>query len=153
MRHCSDRCRFYSKVKVGAPNDCWQYLGCTRKGYGAFGVGHRMVQAHRFAYELNLDCALSTSNDVLHSCDNPTCCNPAHLRLGSDLDNAADRVKRNRQAKGDQNGRAKLLSDDVRYIRRLPLTIPRKAIAQIYGISLSQVRAVQLGWNWKDVGS
>jgi hypothetical protein len=61
---------------------------------------------------------------VRHTCNNPACINPAHLRAGTPHDNAIDRMLSGRggDLRGVNNGRAKLTDDQVREIRAGHLT-------------------------------
>ncbi len=76
--------------------ECWGWAGyCNRDGYAKMRVGTTMVSAHRVSYELHYG-LIPADACVLHACDNPPCCNPAHLYLGTQADNAADRERRGR---------------------------------------------------------
>jgi hypothetical protein len=91
--------RFWTKVTVGAPDDCWPWTGSTdRKGYGKIasgGLEGRLLGAHRVSYEFAYG-PVPEGLNVLHSCDNPPCVNPAHLRAGTQADNIHDAVDRER---------------------------------------------------------
>lgn len=88
--------RFWSRVDdSGGPDSCWPWqLSRFPTGYG-HAILHGREYAHRIAYEL------ATGNDprgldVCHTCDNPPCCNPAHLFAGTALDNMRDRDAKGR---------------------------------------------------------
>lgn len=85
---------------------------------------------------------------VLHRCDNPPCCNPGHLFIGTDADNAADKARKGRVAPnhGMLNGRAKLTEADVKAIRSSRSTY-RKLAAQ-YGVSFGLIGHVKRRRNW-----
>jgi hypothetical protein len=99
--------RFWEKVDKRGPDECWEWTASRNPdGYGHLRVGslrdgtRRMRKAPRVAYELTHgpippSSASTHGTCVLHSCDNPGCCNPRHLFLGSQYDNIADM-----QAKG-----------------------------------------------------
>ena len=77
------------------PNGCWEYTGGKNKcGYGIIGINRKHILAHRYIMEYlghNI-----TNMEVMHSCDNPCCCNPAHLSVGTHWDNMQDRNKKGR---------------------------------------------------------
>ena len=74
---------------------CQVWLGCGDKdGYGFIRHEGKNLKTHRVSYELHKGSANGLC--VLHTCDVPACCNPAHLFLGTQLDNALDRDKKGR---------------------------------------------------------
>lgn len=94
--------RFWSKVdKSGGPAACWPWTASVDpKGYGQFAYAdgtRRSGRAHRVAWIL-ANGPISAGMSVCHSCDNPPCCNPAHLWLGTNADNVADRVRKGRSS-------------------------------------------------------
>ncbi len=89
----------------GGEDACWEWLGATSSGgYGHLSFAGRRYGAHRLAYEL-FHGKFPTELKVLHSCDNPLCCNPKHLFLGTQLDNMRDM-----KAKGRDSSRRHILS-------------------------------------------
>lgn len=123
--------RFWSWVDCGE-NGCWEWQGRRdEKGYGRTSIGGRKNRgAHRVAWELTYG---PTDLHVLHRCDNPPCCNPAHLFLGTNRDNAIDRHRKGRSKNvfaadsthpariraGELHWCAKLSTADVQAIRTL----------------------------------
>lgn len=90
--------RFWKKVEKSG--GCWNWTGTHLNfGYGVFKVGGKWKAAHRFSYELHFG-AIATDLCVLHSCDNPQCVNPAHLRTGTRAANNAERAERGRSISG-----------------------------------------------------
>lgn len=94
--------RFWAKVQIGLPDACWECVSSIRNmqrgGYGSIHVGGRAgkrERAHRVAYMLTYG-PIPDGQLVLHSCDNPPCCNPAHLFLGDHSDNARDMAQKRR---------------------------------------------------------
>src|SRR5258706_4567526 len=95
--------RFWKKVKRGKANECWEYQGAkqVRDGYGKVlwrsKPKKEWKQAHRIAWELTNGAIPDGSGVcVLHHCDNPPCCIPAHLFLGTRAANNADKVAKGR---------------------------------------------------------
>ena len=79
-----------------------------------------MLRAHRVSWELSIG-TIPQGLHVLHSCDNPPCVNPAHLFLGTNDDNIADRHRKGRSRGGSLKGEAhpnsRLSAQDVLHIR------------------------------------
>ncbi len=91
---------------------------------------------------------------VLHTCDNPPCCNPAHLFLGTRADNIADmvakgRADRTKKHKGEQCHQARLTADDVRCIRASRES--NIVLSRRYGVSPSNISMVRLRRTWAHV--
>ena len=92
---------------------------------------------------------------VCHHCDNPPCCNPAHLFLGTTQDNTRDMVAkgRNRVPLGAANGLSKLTEADVREIRRARFGgVPRAQLTALYGVNYSRIYRIEIGELWAHVG-
>ena len=143
--------RFRKRIK--RRGECWEWTGArTAHGYGSIWRDGRSALCHRIAYELHFGTVLTTDQVVMHACDNPPCCSPEHLRLGSHADNVADMVakKRQRGPTGESNGRAKLTEGDVENIRARWKTgeETQRAIAIDYGIGQTTVGKIVRGERW-----
>lgn len=137
--------RFWTKVQGGKPGECWPWAGVrTEKGYGRFA---QTIMAHRMAYYL-VKGPIPAGLIVLHSCDNPPCCNPAHLRVGSHLDNSRDAMSRARLSYGARNGRASVTPEQAAYICDNPDKKTGKALAAQFGIAESTVSYIKSGRSW-----
>lgn len=111
--------------------------GLDEWGYGRYGKSRR---AHRVAFE-DAKGPIPGGLLVCHQCDNPRCVEPAHLFLGTNEDNTADRVAKGRCAF------AKLNIDQVRAIRNE--TRNHSEIARAYSLSLTTVRRIRAGKSWR----
>lgn len=133
--------RFWSKVDRSG--DCWiwtAYRGIT--GYGIVGVDRRVQKAHRVAWQLTHG-PIPHGACVLHRCDNPPCVNPAHLFLGTQAENVADRDAKGRHVpmSGERHGCAKLTTDQVIAIRADPRI--HRLIAADYGVARTVISRIR----------
>lgn len=147
--HEADVSRFWESVDVLKEDDCWEWKKSrSQKGYGNFKVGGRMLRSHRVAYAIAH--GRMPEAFVLHSCDNPPCCNPSHLREGDARANSTDRNLRRRTARGERSGQSKLTSRQVRTIRRLYATggYTQEELAEMNGVSQSTISLVVLRKVW-----
>ena len=97
---------FWSKVEPEPNSGCWLWTGATNRGYGIYSIhGDRTNGApdrstswrtNRFAWTVTHG-PIPDDLWVLHSCDNPPCCNPRHLFLGGVLENNRDCLAKGRQ--------------------------------------------------------
>lgn len=121
---------FWHRVRGQHRRDrCWLWQGGrTKRGYGS--IRRRdlpgVFYAHRLAYELKHR-PIPRGVKVCHTCDNPPCCNPHHLFLGTQAKNMQDCAAKGRNIsqrqpdlfRGERNGNSKLTDDIVRAIRKL----------------------------------
>ena len=123
---------FPTMVEKCGDDECWLWLGRKKRGYGVLTL---RLKAHRYSYEVAHG-RIPDGLGVLHSCDNPACVNPAHLRLGTQRDNLADSIARGRLPRGEDRGNAKLSTQKVQAIREAYRsgTAPND-LAQLYGVS------------------
>ncbi len=89
--------RLYEKVEFGDEYECWPFTGGWRSrfGYGRIregGADSACLQAHVAMYELHVG-EVPDGMWLLHECDNPSCCNPAHLHPGTAADNRRDQFE------------------------------------------------------------
>jgi hypothetical protein len=142
-----DIARFWSKVQKSGPDACWLWQGAIRaNGYGVFSLEGGTVQPHRYAWQLAHG-LIPPGMHVLHSCDVRACVNPRHLRAGTNADNAADRVARRRQPRGDSHPLARLCEADVRAIRASDETYA--VLARRYAVSPGTIGAIRQRKCWK----
>lgn len=116
----SDEERFFEKVEAGDPDECWTWTAYKiPTGYGQVGLGGQTVLAHRLSYRIHFEDPGESC--VLHGCDNPSCVNPRHLRLGTQKENIVEASEKDRlhtvRMPGEENPNTPLTERDVRHIR------------------------------------
>jgi hypothetical protein len=115
--------RFWSKVGKGSAASCWEWTGARiPQGYGSLGTRERsQIGAHRISWSIH-NGPIPPGMFVLHRCDNPPCVNPAHLFLGTQLDNMRDKLQKGRQ--GDSTAKTLYRGAEHR-LRHPPESLPR----------------------------
>ena len=132
--------RFMKKVELIPFHTCWEWIASKHRfGYGWFRYDNKADVAHRVSYLL-FKGPIDKHKHVLHSCDNPSCVNPSHLRLGSDQENSRDKLDRNRQAKGVDNG-GKLTNAEVLQLREEHKLTKQSYLALAKKYNISQTAA------------
>jgi hypothetical protein len=102
--------RFWRLVDKSSPNGCWTWKGWKNaKGYGRFQIELNSVIAHRVSFFLDTG-TLNENLLVCHSCDNPSCVNPAHLFLGTAKDNAYDCIAKGRHISANPDRPAQMIT-------------------------------------------
>lgn len=142
--------RFWSKVDRRSPDDCWEWTAAKfQNGYRAFRIDRHTRGSHRIVWQIE-NGEIPRGMHVLYSCDNPSCCNPKHLFLGTQKMNMKDKVKKKRQASGEKHGRAKLTIIQVEQIRKIRLiegTSQRK-LAVRFGVTQRAIRLILNHTHW-----
>lgn len=154
---------FWSKVAIGLPDECWPWIQNLnkRKGYGK--IGYRFNGAKPKYFLAHILARFLTTGEwpnglcTLHHCDNPACCNPAHLWLGTNRDNTRDMISKGRDkvgyTKGEASGRAKLTESQVLEIRRLHATggITLVQLGKQFGVHPVSIRLIVKRINWTHI--
>lgn len=145
-----DKERFLTYICPDADTGCWDWIGaCTGGGYGAFRVGLKTRPAHRVAFELFVG-PIPDGMQVLHSCDNPKCVNPRHLRAGTQSDNVKEAFDKGRVTNEGVNHSQHILTEkDVVAIRNSEE--PQTVLADRYGVARTTISSVQIGKSWRHV--
>lgn len=144
----SIRERLLKNKTISAYTGCWEWGLCISSGgYGIIGVNQKARLAHRISYQEFVG-EIADGMCVLHKCDNRKCINPEHLFLGTKGDNADDRKRKGRCAKGEGNGGAKLSESDVRYIRQSEQSA--KDLSILFDVHVSAIYKIRSGiyWGW-----
>ena len=140
--------RYWAKVEIAGPDDCWPWrAGMHSMGYGAFSIrlpggGYRMKPAHQISAFLSY--GPSNGRYALHSCDNRPCCNPRHLRYGTQTDNMQDAKQRGRLSappihRGPAPHRNMPKGEDVKTSKMTNATV-----AEIYKLRLTGMSSMEL---------
>jgi hypothetical protein len=143
--------RFLLKLDQTSADGCWPWKECrTQEGYGKFSYPKpNGTRAHRFAYVTFVG-PIPSGMMVCHKCDNPPCCNPDHLFLGTHQENMADKMQKERQARGSGIGVAKLIESQVLEIRdRLAAGERQVNVAARFGITQANVSIIKLKRGWR----
>lgn len=146
--------RFWPRVDRRGPDECWNWNGGTNSaGYGSIGLGGRNAKnqtTHRLSYRL-ANGEIPDGLHVLHKCDNRRCVNPAHLFLGTNADNVADKVAKGRarpgHVKGQDHGAAKITEEQALDILWSEGT--HESIADKHRVSRDLVGKIKRGETWK----
>lgn len=148
--------RLWSKVAITDKQSCWEWQAHRNNlGYGMFGIGQKVWLAHRVAW-LAVGGELPPGAVLLHSCDNPACCNPHHLSVGTQTDNMRDCIAKGRgwpvkrYQRGESNCRSKLTESDVSEIRRICAEgkTSHSELAERFGVSRSLIGFIVSGKVW-----
>ena len=144
---------FWDSVNIDSGTNCWEWTGpvMSGTGYGNAHINGRAVSPHRYVYESYYG-AIPSGKLVCHECDNRLCCNPSHLFLGSHKDNTRDAISKDRLAKGERHGRAKLKESDILSIRDIwnNGNYGEREIGEMFGITQSMVSMIihKRKWGW-----
>jgi hypothetical protein len=152
---------FWERVdREAGPDSCWPWMGSRApEGYGRLRYNRHPSIAHRIAYELTRG-PIAAGMLVCHHCDNPPCCNPAHLFVGTHLDNSLDKVAKGRARggprpiqfapRGERHGCARLISDQVLEVRRRHAAgESQSSLAREFGVHLSTVHLIVHRKKWR----
>lgn len=148
-----ERLSAYSAVNHETGCVEWQrHIGTC--GYGMIWLEGKSERAHRAAW-IAAHGSITDGLHVLHRCDNRKCINLEHLFIGTNADNVADKVSKNRQGrptnKGEQMGLAKLTDAKVRLMRMMPREIPNSRWAKEFGVSIMAISMARNRKTWTHV--
>lgn len=138
----------------GGPEACWPWVGSQHSGLMRYGVFRAYAPfaywvTHRMAWVLATRSPIEGGLFVLHRCDNPACCNPKHLFLGTHAENQTDKRVKGRQSRGEAN-HSRFTEAQVLAMRADPRRYPE--IAASYGTNKAHVGMIKRGLLWTHVG-
>lgn len=148
----------WSRVNRGGPDECWPWTGSMNTwGYGATQLDGVVMNASRAAY-IATHGSVPDGLVVCHKCDNPACCNPAHLFAATQAENLAD-CRRKGRARGQFKGgrehpkhAARLSPEKVQEARRLYASgVSQSEIGRRWGVHASTISRAVRGERWGDV--
>jgi predicted XRE-type DNA-binding protein len=134
-------------------NGCWKWPKSLHKdGYGHLTYHGKYWLASRLAWHLS-NGDIPDGMCVCHKCDNPACCNPDHLFLGTHAENMNDMKHKGRRKKinaHEKNGRAKLTKQDVMQIRHLyhAKKATQTQLAKLFGITQTSISLIVRNKSW-----
>jgi hypothetical protein len=143
---------FWRLVDKRGPDECWPWLGRRLKaGYGSFGWKCRTHTAHSLALRFSGG-HVPAGRVVMHTCDNPPCCNPAHLRVATQAENLADMRAKGRDSlpppalHGEESVVAKLTTEQVMAIRSAYRPgVSQASLARRYGVGQTHISKIVRG--------
>jgi hypothetical protein len=148
----SIRQRILDGSKLNLVSGCWEWQhGTLAVKYGGMKILGKSKYVHRLAYE-EFVMPIPKGMFVCHLCDNPICCNPDHLFLGTNKDNMDDKVAKGRQQRGSKQVLSKLKENDVvKIVEMLMSGLSQTSVAAVFGISKSVVSSISTGRAWRHV--
>jgi hypothetical protein len=137
--------RFWNKVTKGPKEECWPWVGAASDlGYGRFNIGGKAYVSPRVAWTITFG-EIPPGIRVLHKCDNPRCCNPNHLFLGTGADNSRDMMIKGRC----KSPAMKLTEKDICEIRQSKSS--RESLAKQFGVLPSHIWSIRTRRCWRHV--
>lgn len=140
-----------SRVTVDPKTGCWLWPVPPSVKYGTIQIEGKRHRVHRLAWELWNGKEIPEGLLACHHCDNPPCCNPSHIFLGTIADNAADMAAKGRapSAPGSLHHQAILNEQQVLEIRSSTET--RREAAARYGVSPLTIKKIRVRETWRHV--
>jgi hypothetical protein len=149
--------RFMRHVTIGEEDECWEWQASCVGGYGSLPWNEKGVNgAHIVSYLLFVGTIPKRKGKkklcVCHKCDNPPCCNPNHLFLGTRKQNAEDMVKKHRHHRcdGEFSSQAKLTLEEVNKIKKLYETgnVSKAELGRKFNVTRQQIYNITVGKSW-----
>lgn len=145
----SSKKRILEKIEKNE-NGCWIFNSTNHLGYGRFWFNKREQVAHRVTWQI-FKGEIPLGLLVLHKCDNPSCCNPEHMFLGTQKDNIQDAIKKERfDICRRPPVRSKLKYDEVVKIKELYKEgMTQSKLKNMFSVSFGCIAKILRGDSWK----
>ena len=146
---------FWDLIEVGLEDECWPWLGRLHHNYGVLHWHGEDRLSHRVSYALFHGVKIADLKGicVLHSCDNPPCCNPYHLFEGTRVDNVEDMDMKGRRgaSRGVEQHSAKLTDKKVLKIKRMFASgkYLKRELGSMFGVTPENIGHIIRGKTWK----
>ena len=141
--------KLWSRVDIQGSDDCWEWRHSkAREGYGRIKHGRTQeFRAHRVSWEL-VNGPIPDGLVVCHKCDNPPCCNPNHLFLGTRRDNHRDMLVKGRAKfppvrRGDNHHKCTIPDANLPDIKSDARSL--REISEQYGVSTKTIWRIKHG--------
>ncbi len=141
--------RIKSNCEIDPKTGCWNWKLSRQKpmGYGKTYSG-KCIHTHRAVWELTRG-PIPKGLCVLHDCDNPPCCNPEHLKLGTFGDNNREAFSKGRNPVGEGHSHAKLKA--IQVLKVLKSQASDTELARRFGVTRNAIKCIRIGKSWKSV--
>lgn len=153
--------RFWSRVDKKSEDACWEWEGYRNiEGYGRITINSKLHLVHRVSWIIH-NGEIPDGNlpygtmFICHTCDNPSCVNPAHLFIGTNKDNMRDKNDKGRGGgrglKGEENSMHKLTECQVKEIREKyePRVYTLDMLAAEYGVTFQHIQTIITNKAWR----
>jgi len=144
--------KLHAGYEINHETGCWDWVRSTiGGGYGVITWKRQHIHAHRLSYEL-INGPIPDGLHVLHSCDNPKCCNPEHLRVGTVKENMQDMRERMRGTLGEKSSKSKLKNEDViKILGMIEDGLSLAEIARRYSMDSQAISQIKYGKSWRHI--
>jgi len=149
--------RLYLYININSKDDCWEWVGYKRKdGYGEITIDKKTFRSHRLIY-IDTYGSIPEGMCICHSCDNPSCCNPNHLFMGTHVDNMKDCRNKCRTGggsrPGEECGKHKFTNEEILDIRKKYKTglYSQRNLAKEYNMSQTNIKDIINRKIWRHI--
>jgi len=162
-KYCSLKCYYqlsknkpedvWKQINRKSEDECWEWIGKSlSKGYGHLRINNKDCYSHRMVY-IETYGSIPEGLCILHTCNNPKCCNPKHLYVGTHADNMEQMSKDGRSNMGEKHPNSRLSNQIIIKIRFLYSTgkYSQKCLGKMVGVSQGQISRIIKKDGWKHI--